>query len=240
MKTSNKILLSVLLAAILILTGLHLALYAKIKNSDFVSSGKIPDEMERYSLPVIKNVSITGLVNCQLISYGEQPGIEIHKEGKRRISYKVEGETLVITGDSTATKETYEHGERNNVLVNLRLPATAQIKLAYGSLWLSGGYDSAHAPSYAIELATDAYLGIMHHEPEATNVFFNSLNLVINKSSIELNNKTVIDELHVQSHASHFICQQASIRQMTMNVDSKSTVFMQETNLKSLIERSNP
>lgn len=224
--------MGVLLAFILILTGLHLALYAKYKSGDFVTVNS--NDKERHTLPDIKYVSVTGLVNCYLLSHESIPAIEINKEKGSRISYKVVNDTLFVTGDSTATIEALEQGARNHQLVNLILPAATQIKLAYSTMWLSGSFDSAHAPSYSIELVTQAHIGIMEHEPGISNVFFDSLNLVTNRSTVELNKRPMIGELHVQSFASHIICQQASIRQMTMDFDSTSTVFMQETNLKNL------
>ena len=240
MKTSNKILLSVLLAFMLILTGIHLALYAKYKSGDFVSAKELPDDMDRHPLPLIKYVSITGLTNCYLISYGEKPAIEINKEGKSRISYKVVGDTLVVIGDSIATKEDYARGLRNHQLINLRLPAAEQVKLAYGSLFLSGGDDSTDAPSYSIELATDAHLGPMQREPVTTKTFFNRLDLVTNKSNVELDNHTIINELHVRSVASQLIYKQASIKNLTMDLDSTTTVTLSGNNLKRLTEISKP
>jgi hypothetical protein len=240
MKTSNKILLGVLLAFMLILTSLHLALFAKYKSGDFASAEQIPDNMDRHSLPAIKYVSITGLVNCYLISHAEKPSIEINKEGKSRIAYKVVGDTLVVTGDSAATKEDYERGLRNHQLVNLKLPATEQVKLTYGSLFILGGDDSAQAPSYSIELVTNAHLGIIQREPATTKAFFNRLNLVTNKSNVELDDKTMINELNVRSVASNLIYKQASIKHMTMDVDSNTAVTLSGKNLKSLTEILKP
>jgi hypothetical protein len=240
MKTSNKILLGVLLAFMLILTGIHLALFAKYKSGDFASANQIPDDMERYPLPAIKYVSITGLVNCYLLPNAEKPALEINKEGKSRISYKVVGDTLVVTGDSSATKEDYERGVRNHQLVNLKLPATEQVKLAYGSLFLLGGDDSVEAPSFSIELTTHAHLGIIQREPASTKTFFNRLNLVTNNSNVELDDKTMISELNVRSVTSKLIYKQASIKHMTMDVDSHTTVTLSGPNLKNLTEISKP
>jgi hypothetical protein len=239
MKTSNKILLGVLLAFMLILTGIHLALFAKYKSGDFASANQIPDDMDRHSLPDIKYVSITGLVNCYLIP-AEKPAIEINKDKGSRISYKVVGDTLVVTGDSAATKEDYERGVRNHQLVNLKLPSTEQVKLTYGSLFLLGGDDSVHAPSFSIELTTHAHLGIIQREPVTTKTFFNRLDLVTNKSTVELDDNTMINELNVRSVSSNLIYKQASIKNMTMDADSNTAVTLSGKNLKSLTEISKP
>jgi hypothetical protein len=239
MKTSNKILLGVLLAFMLILTGIHLALYAKYKSGDFVSAKEMADEMGRRPLPPIKHVSITGLTNCYLIAHGEQPLIEINEPYKSRIAYKVIGDTLIVTGDSTGTKESYDRGIRNNTLVNLILPATASVQLAYGTLRLSGGDDSAHAPSYSIELA-NAHVAIIERYPPETNVFFNRLDVVTNASSIDLDNYAAINELHVRSRSSYLNSRQALIRQMTIDADSSSSVVLSGKNLKNLTTTAKP
>lgn len=233
MKTSNKILLGAFLVIILIITGVHLALYAKIKSRDFVPAKQATEESSNnYALPAIRYVSVTGLLNCY-ISPLDKPQLSVPKRNDSRISYRIMNDTLIIQGDSLTTLTEYEQGARNRQLVELYLPQDVQVKLAYGTIWLTGSKDTANAPSWSIELAKEAHLGVnMRPEPN-TKLFLNRLDLVVNKSSAEFDNNSVINALTVRAKASLILCRNASIKKLSLNADSSSTITLSGANLKN-------
>src|SRR5438067_13892015 len=101
MKTSNKILLIFLGMAILMITAVHLTLYAKYKKGEVSSFEDVRDgRFEEHALPKIKYVSVIGFRRCNIIPAAE-PKIKIFKMRDTRLAYKVVNDTLVVTGDST-------------------------------------------------------------------------------------------------------------------------------------------
>lgn len=236
MQTSNKILLGVFLATVLILTSIHIALYAKYKSGDFVK--QIAAERDKtISMPLIKHVSVTGLVNVELftkfmLNQTGKPEMKVENRPNSRFAYRIAGDTLLLFGDSTAGKDAYEKGARNHQLVQLSLPDAQNVKLAYGTLLLFGGLDSANAPSYSIELARHAHLGVIKREPASSPVFFNRMDLIINSSNVELEENTTVKELNVRAQTSDLFFRQTTIGHISLDVDSTTTVTLLGKNLK--------
>src|SRR5581483_5757137 len=121
MKTSNKILLTFFLTALLIITAVYATIYTKYKRGEYISFDKLWEgKYDEYNLPPVKYVSVTGVGLCS-IHIGTTPKRRLENGRATNMMYKVVNDTLVILGDSTLSKQDYEKRERGNRKVTLYL-----------------------------------------------------------------------------------------------------------------------
>jgi hypothetical protein len=225
MKTSNKILLIFFVMATLLVTVVHVALYAKYKRGDYVSFDKIWEgRFEEHALPKVKYVSITGLNRCNILPAAESK-IKIFKMKDTRLSYRISNDTLVIDGDSLVGKQGYENGIRNYQTINLYLPGNEAINVLYTGLFVNGSSDTTSAPSWQINLLNKSRLTADDFNNKKT--FFNHLQINANRSTVTFNEETFINELSIQGSAAIITNHSSGIKQLHMSVDSTSTVILQ-------------
>jgi hypothetical protein len=235
MKTSNKLLLGIFLSIILLTTTVQLVVYAKYKRGEY---GQFKREqfspMTSVSIPAVRFVSITGLGSCN-IAPDDKPKLEIQKESVSTITYRIVNDTLFINGDTTKTINDLEQGSRNYNLVNIFLPSPIQITTAYSSLKLEAALNPAYAPSYTVQLTKNSYFGIRKHgRRDNMDFHFNQLHVYSDRSYIELDDHTLINDLNVQLTNSKINDKEAVIRSLTIDADSTSTVTLSGKNIKAL------
>jgi hypothetical protein len=230
MKTSNKILLGIFLTIILLTTAVQLMVYAKYKRGEYVKFNREDfNQLTRVEIPAVRFISIKGMGNCGIM-YGDKPTLEIQKERVSPLTYRVVNDTLFIIGDTTHTIDDQERGNRNYNHVKVYLPATVQINATNSDLRIGGAADSTSAPSYTVKLEKDSHLFINNNAA----VYFNQLNINSNQSKIDLNDHAFINGLNVQLINSNINDNEAVIRNLTMDADSKSTVTLSGKNIKAL------
>jgi len=231
MKTSNKILLTFFVAAILMMTAVHLTLYAKYKRGDVSLFQEIKEErFEDHPLPAVKYVSVTGLMLCKIIPSAE-PKIGIAKNKGSRLKYTVVNDTLVITGDSTATMRDFEHDHRTYESINLYLPGVETVNAFYTGLLLHGGADSTKAVSCSVNLSNKSRLtvGTWGNKPD----FFNQVQIKAASSNVDFSSSAVIDQLNLQADESQ-VENHASIKHLQLQMDEQSTIILRGNSLKDI------
>ncbi len=149
MRTSNKILLGGFVATILILVGIHVALYAKYKRGDTKDLRDLIGETVTQDLGNIKIISITGLQECTIIA-ADTARLQMDKHWKGSFSFRINGDSLVVEGNKSI--EEYARGNRVGLPITLHLPSVELINMQYGGLTLLGA-DSAKATSQKIVLS---------------------------------------------------------------------------------------
>lgn len=99
MKKSNKILLGGFLTVLLIVAGIHIALFAKYKNGNYiVIPRKVKEENERMQrFPNVSFVSIRN-VHSAAVRFGDTATVEKDREGLIKTEQK--GDSLIIIGQS--------------------------------------------------------------------------------------------------------------------------------------------
>lgn len=228
MKTSNKILLLFFVAAIFMITAVHLTLYAKYKKGEVSSFEEMREgRFEDHPLPAVKYVSVTGFRRCNIIPAAELK-IRIFNKSSR-LSYKVVNDTLVITGDSTVSD--YEHQFLSRQAIHLYLPGMEQINAFHTELFLIGATDSVAAPSWKINLSKS---GFTTGDFNNKNTFFNQILIKANDSYLTLNRSAVINELNIQTNNSTVNNQNAGIKHLQLSVDDNSTIVLKGKNIKDI------
>jgi hypothetical protein len=232
MKTSNKILLGVFLVIILLTTTVQLIVYAKYKRGEYVAFNRdVFNKMISFKVPSTRFVSLMAVGNCT-ITYDDKPRFEVREDKVSLFSYRVVNDTLIIHGDSTITKEQMERGERDNRQLKLYLPATVQITMAYSGLTAEGAIDSAHAPSYSINLTKKSYFNVRGEKKDYQ--YFNQLILTGEKSRIDLDDHVVVNDLNLKVVNCEINNKKAVIKNMALDMDNKSTITLSGSNIKAL------
>jgi hypothetical protein len=232
MKTSNKILLGVFLAALLLTTTVNLMVYAKYKRGDYEAFKREEEKMTTVKLPAARYVSITALCSVEILN-SPTASFEVQQGKEKSITYHMVGDTIVIHGNTSLTKEELERGECNYQRFRLHLPAATGVYISHATVRINGKVDSAQAPSFNVHLDRSSTLIVGNNEKE--NKYFNQLVLSGDHSFLEMNEHLVVNDLSLKLvNDSKFDSKKAAIKSLKLDVDNKSTVSLTGYSIKNL------
>lgn len=232
MRTSNKILLGGFVATILILVGIHVALYAKYKGGETKDVSGLIGGNVTYDLGNIRHVSITGMEECKIIP-ADTARLEMDKHYKGSISYRINADSLVIAGPHNASE--LAEGHRVGLPITLYLPPVESITANYTGLFLRGGTDSAKAVSQKIEL-NNSHLQLSRNGPDPGGAWWNNLAIVAHDNAkIDLPARGTIGYLDVSlSRNSLMTDHGVHITSFLLKMDSTSSAALRMHNLDKL------
>jgi hypothetical protein len=237
MRTSNKILLGIFILPLLILTLIHVTLYAKYKSGRYIAMKNVQeDRFIRKTLKSVNNIAVYGLDNFRIIP-SDTFKLEIEKNGSSHFRYTINGDSLVIHGDSTVIKA----GEQDDIIrsyqqVNLYLPSNTTITADNSEVRLEGSKDSLHAAAYHFILTGSGGFKVDENGPDDSTVkYFRALNIRSAYSSgIELRPNTHVLDLELSLLESAFTDNGASIDKLIIDTDKISNITLQGDNLKKV------
>lgn len=232
MRTSNKIILGIFVAPLLIIASVHIALYAKYKSGNYVMMKTAKeDRFVRFPLKNIRRVHVMGLNNVNIIT-SDTARIEYEK-GNEAFQYTVTGDSLYVHGETVVNAGNHQEMDRGYQLVNIYLPG-ASISADNASIALSGSTDSLKAPSYTIYLTPGADFRAQYQgRGDDTRTYFN--NLVVEASragSLNLAEFVHIASMTLNVTESEFNDNKATIENLQLKADDKSTIILNSRNLK--------
>jgi hypothetical protein len=234
MRTSNKILAATFIATLLIITGIHFALYAKYRNHDFITMKNLHEERyDSYSLTGIQSVSLIGLQNVT-IKLSDSAKVEIEKEGDRKPVQNFANGVLTIKGDTTITGNsgtTERLRSWRNVIIYL--PMNQDIKSDDCEITIYGGADSLHAPSVTADMNnTTLQFGVGEYNGNVPASFFNKILLTkYSHGSFNVSQSVIVKEMSVTMDSSGFEDNNASFEGIIINADSSSTFKLSGRNI---------
>jgi len=235
MKTSNKLLLGIFLAIIILTTTVQLMVLAKYKRGEYTAFRReeyFP--LTKLVLLPVRFVSITGLGNCVLVN-SDSTRLEVQDYKDGQIGYSVQNETLIINVKNIANKSDNENEPLSYKLVKVYAPASVLIKAASSHLRLAGAPDSAGAPSFTIQLERRSELGVYNERQEEADMYFNRLQIASESSTTQLDDHIVINSLQLDRFASSYLDDKnALIKSITINADDNSKVNLSGKNVKAL------
>lgn len=234
MRTSNKILAGTLVAVLLIITGIHLALYAKYRNKDFVTMKYLHEERyESFPLTAIQSLSLSGLQHVTIIP-ADTAKLEIEKSSGRKLFHEFKDGLLTIKGDTTIDNG---NGTREKLRswqdVIIYLPANQIIKSNDCDLTFHGSADSTKAPTVTGEMNnTTLQFGIGDYNSNVPKSYFNKISLTkYSHGSFNLSQSVVVKEMSVDMDASSFEDNDASFDSIVINADGSSTIKQSGRNI---------
>lgn len=232
MRTSNKILLGGFIAAVLIIVGIHVALYAKYKSGDMVDVSFQLGGTVTQDLGNIKFVSITGMEECVVIA-ADTARMVMDKHWNGNYTYRVNGDSLVI--DAKRTEAEYNDGRRAGLPITLYLPPVEIIKARYTGIVLLGGPDSTKAISQKLEL-NKSKLQLASRERGAKKHWWRDLAIdASDNTEIDFPEGGMINSLNVSlANNSSMRDQGVKVSSFQLNIDSSSSVALRMENLGKL------
>src|ERR1700733_3371730 len=157
MRTSNKILLGIFVGPLIIITCIHVALYAKYKSGHYVAMQTVQED--RYTTAYYKNISTVSVygLNNFTIKPSDSIKLEVEKSRDGHLHYSFDGNTLVIHGDTTIkhSNGTSDYN-RSYESVTLYLPLGTTVSADNAEITLYGTKDSLKAQAYHFTLVNDA------------------------------------------------------------------------------------
>jgi uncharacterized membrane protein len=234
MRTSNKILLSIFIGPLIILTALQLTLYAKYKSGNYVAMKTVKeDRFMRYAPKNINHVAVYGLSNFHLIP-ADSVKLEIEKDLNSHLKYTVIGDSLIIRVDSIKSGGSYEF-ERSYQEVNLFLPASESITIDNSDMILQGSKDSTKAQSYHFFIVNSAVFKIEQYGDDSTQMHFKEVTIKASHSAgIEFTAQSHIADLQLSMIESAFTDNGASIDKLMIDADKESNISLKGDNLKKV------
>lgn len=236
MRTSNKILLGIFIAPLIILTLLQLTLYAKLKSGHFVALKTVQeDRYIRLEPKNINKVAVYGLNNFHIIS-SDSLKLEIEKDDRGHLHYVINGDSLVIHGDSIINQPGREQDiERSYQSVNVYLPSMTTIAADNSDITIQGSKDSLHAKSYHFLLRNSAGLKVEGDGDDSTHVYFKMLVIqAFHSAGIELTSHSFVNELQLSLVESAFTDNGAFLNQLSIDADRASNISLKGDNLQKL------
>jgi hypothetical protein len=233
MKTSNKILLGIFIAIILLTTTVQLMVYAKYNRGEYVKFQREEySQVTKLSVQPFKFLSVAALGKCKIV-VSDTPRLEVENYDKEKLPYRVVNDTLVIDGDPKNENTGDKRRPVNYQQIKIYLPATTLIRAAYSNIYFRGDTDSAKAPSYTVQLKKNTHFYI-EGKSHNTAAYINELHITGESSNVELNENVTINNLTIQLIASQIDDKKASIQSMSIDADAKSSVNLSGTNIKAL------
>jgi hypothetical protein len=233
MRTSNKILLGGFVATILIITGIHAVLYAKIKNGDLVTfKNENVDNVDSILLGNnIKHVLIRGMEGIA-ITAGDTAAMTVNRNHLNRFQYRVAGDSLVI--EAGLRQADYEAGGRRYASVVLQLPPVISITANFSQVFLQGPEDSAKAISQNI-FSANSELNVRAGSRDMKPAYWKNLQVMALHSQTIFTEGAVINELFVNLNANSGLTDAgADLQHFSLQVDSTSTVSLRKKSLNNI------
>ncbi len=211
MKKSNKILLGGILTVILIITGIHIALFAKYQTGDYTiyQPEDILPSMDQY--PGVSFVTLHN-VNGE-VQFGDIASVQKNRENS--IECKQVGDTLVITGREG--RQLYGKGS-----FNFTLPPNVTLKAFNSSIYFKTGKENS-ATNPVIHLHKSVFIFNEYRQP----IRLSLVKLYASDSSLaSFNDHTQIDQLEVQLNNSRLEYHDGDPGQLSIMTDSLSRLSL--------------
>ncbi len=233
MRTSNKILLGLLLTTLLVFTSLFAAVRIKYANGTIVTrkDGIVNtwSNVHQVKEP-FKSVRIEGMGNVMIIP-ADSVKLEIWKDGPG-VQWKVKDGVLHI-GPDPAVKGNEKSAPKSWTRVELFLPDMDSITVLFSEVTLRNIADSGKLPP-SFNLYLDfSELAIENGRPEHQPAFYDKLKVnVTNSSALRIREGVRVNELEARFLGGRFEEDNTEFGKISIQVDSSSNIQLKGKNLR--------
>jgi hypothetical protein len=235
MKTSNKILLGLLLCAFGYLTFAQITLHVKYENNDLISTEQYNAHFyDEHPFENIKHINITSLAMCEILPSATVK-LSVEKSSIQYVQYKVAGDTLVITGQYPTTHSANSILNSSPQNVRLYMPPGVPVQATRANLNVGGNKAMANAGTFNFNLDNCNLFTRYHFYADSVNRYFNSFIIAAkNQSRIEFYHNDHFKVIQAQLAYSSINDYGAKIEQMNITPDSNSTIIVSGPNVNKL------
>jgi hypothetical protein len=221
MKKSNKLLLGGFLAGLLLITAIHITLYAKYKNGDYTIYNP-DDNLTAQSLQTFPNILFVSVRNVNgTVNFSDVAGVEKGEGEEENIEYVQKGDTLLITGRDSTVHQDFEYP------VTFHLPYNATLSLFNSSLSFRTGKRMAKSnPVIYLQRSNALFAGT-----EAPLQFGHVKVVAKDSSAVLFYGNTTVDSLNVQLSNSSIEYEKGHLGGLSIITDSLSRISLQSKHL---------
>lgn len=222
MKKSNKLLLGGFLTGLLLITALHLTLYAKYKAGDYTVYHAEDDLASGSGQPFLfPNILFVSVRNVPDAAVQFSDAASVRKGDEDRIAYVQKGDTLLITGKDSANQR---HRGRSAVFI---LPHNATLSVFNSFLTFKTDIKSAEGnPVIYLQKSHALFSG------ETTPLRLGRVKIVATDgSTAAFQGHTQIGELDVRLSTSSIDCSEGNFDRLSIITDSLSRISLQAKHL---------
>ena len=220
MKKSNKLLLGGVLIGLLLITSIHITLYAKYKNGDYTIYNAA-DDQPSFPMQTFSHIKFVSVRNVPEATVRFSDVAQVEKNTNGDLQYVQNGDTLLITGRDSANQQ----GFRNYVVFNL--PHNATLSLFNSNIFFEAGKKGT-AGNPVIYLNKSQ----VRFSEGGSPMLFNQLRLVASEnSSAAFLGNTQINNLEVQLSNSSIEDVTGNIGGLSIVTDTLSRIALQTKHL---------
>ena len=235
MKTSNKILLGILLTGFGYLAYAQIALHIKYVNKDFTDPAKYNAFFyDEYKFNHVNHVRLTGLAECNII-FSDSVKLSIEKSDVSYVTFNVRGDTLIINGEYHSGISANQKLYRSPQNVKLYSPAGIDVLAFNSNINIKGNNKHDSGYSYRFDLTGCNLFTRYNNGIDSLDRYFN--NLVINggkDSQVILFRNDHFKTVDVALDHSMINDYHAKIERMNITTDSSSVVVVTGGNINKL------
>lgn len=219
MKTSNKILLGILLICFGFFISAHMVLREKYLNKKFVAGDKVNAIFSNeYHLPAVKFIALERLNECEIVP-ADTAVLMIEKGPFHNVAYHVMGDTLFINGNNK-----YNHWATEKV--KLYIPTVKSITATDCNLSIKGSRDSTKSKNYYFELNNGHLFTRYYFADSSFKRYFDTVSVnAKNNSEVLLYKKDYFKSIQLNLNNSVFQERNAKNEQISITADSSSTII---------------
>jgi hypothetical protein len=214
MKKSNKLLFGGFLALLLLITIIHLTLYAKYKAGDY-SVYNAEEEFTNESMQLFPNVLVVNIndISGATIKFSDAARVE---KAEDQIQYTQKGDTLMISPKVTSHIE----DQRHSFLVHV--PYRAKLSVFNSLVYVKPSQKpSQDSSAMYLDKSTAVFpeqKGAMHHGHLGIAAFNESLVVFVGKAQV--------DYLNIQLSNSGVEARESNFGQLSITADSVSRLYL--------------
>ena len=219
MKKSNKLLLGGFLAGLLLITAIHVTLYAKYKAGNYTIY-KAEDDLAAHPIQTFPNILFVSVRNVReaTVKFSDVAGVV--KDEAAGVVYVRKGDTLLITGMDSTNNNDF------NYPVALHLPYNATVSVFNSFLSFKPGKKSAESNSTIyLQKSHALFSGI------GNQLQLGHLKVVADSSTAKFVGNTQVSNLEVQLSASSIEYTDGDFGQLSIVTDSVSHISLQSKHL---------
>lgn len=219
MKKSNKLLLGGFLTVLLLISAIHISLYAKYKRGEYTAYNAA-DDMQPPSMQLYPNILFVSVRNVPAATVRLGDAAEVEKGERTDLQITRRGDSLLIAGrDGAATN--------NHAPLVLHLPGNATVAVYNSDLSITADRTTTEKnPVLTLERSTVSFLG------DRSPVQLGQVTITaIDSSAVRFQGRTGVDNLAVQLSKSSLEYTEGEVGQLSIATDSLSRLNLQSKHL---------
>ena len=235
MKTSNKILLGILLTGFGYLAYAQIALHIKYVNKDFTDPAKYNAFFyDEYKFNHVNHVRLTGLAECN-ISFSDSVKLSIEKSEVNYVMFNVSGDTLIVNGEYHSGISANQKLYRSPQNIKLYFPAGIDLFALNSNINVKGSNKQDSGYSCRFDITGCNLFTRYNNGIDSLDRYFNILGVYARKNSqVILFHNDHFKTLDIALDHSMINDYHAKIERMNITTDSSSVVVVTGGNINKL------